>query len=112
MKIQCILPRKGGTRVEIDGIEYHFEPFADGAQVADIESEKHIDRFLSISEGYRLYRGASSPEVASEAESETAPGSTSEENRDELAAAYAAKFGKKPHYRAKLETIKAELEAA
>lgn len=61
MKIQCILERKGGTITDIGGVEYHFEPLEDGAHVADVENEAHIDRFLSISESFRLYRGEGSP---------------------------------------------------
>lgn len=61
MKIQCILERKGGTITDIGGVEYHFEPLEDGAHVADVENEAHIDRFLSISESFRVYRGKGSP---------------------------------------------------
>lgn len=57
MKIECKLRRQGGTHVELDNIKYHFAPLEDGAHVADVLKEAHQDRFLSISEGYRLYRG-------------------------------------------------------
>lgn len=57
MKIECKLKREGGTKAEIGGIVYHFAPLEDGAHVADVLNEKHQDRFLSISEAYRLYRG-------------------------------------------------------
>lgn len=61
MKIECILKREGGSVVDLGGIEYHFEPLADGAHVADVEDKAHIDRFLSISEGYKLYHGKDTP---------------------------------------------------
>lgn len=61
MKIQCILERKGGTVAEIGGIEYHFEPLEDGAHVAEVENEAHIDRFLSIAEAYKVYHGKLAP---------------------------------------------------
>lgn len=61
MKIQCILERKGGTVAEIGGIEYYFEPLEDGAHVAEVENEAHIDRFLSIAEAYKVYHGKQSP---------------------------------------------------
>jgi len=61
MKIECILKREGGSVVDLGGIEYHFEPVADGAHVADVADEAHIDRFLSISEGYKLYHGKGTP---------------------------------------------------
>lgn len=61
MKIQCILERKGGTIAELGGIEYHFEPLEDGAHVAEITNEAHIDRFLSIPEAYKIYHGELEP---------------------------------------------------
>ena len=64
MKIECILRREGGSKIELCGTEYHFAPLDDGAHVADVENEAHQDRFLSISEAYRLYRGASEVSTA------------------------------------------------
>ncbi|HEX5362340.1 MAG TPA: hypothetical protein VFW49_14835 [Fluviicoccus sp.] len=61
MKIECKLRRQGGTHVELEGIKYHFAPQPDGAHVADVLKDAHQDRFLSISEGYRLYRGTEQP---------------------------------------------------
>ena len=61
MKIQCILERNGGTKVDLGNTEYHFEPLEDGAHVADVENEAHIDRLLSISESFRVYHGKGSP---------------------------------------------------
>lgn len=61
MKIQCVLLRDGGTKTDLDGLLYHFEPLADGAHVAEIEIEAHIDRFLAIAEGYKIYHGKLSP---------------------------------------------------
>lgn len=62
MKIECILKRHGGTRVELGSMEYHFEPLDDGAHVAEVDDEAHVDRFLSIGEAYKLYRGELSPQ--------------------------------------------------
>jgi hypothetical protein len=61
MKIQCILKRDGGTTVDLGGVQYHFEPLADGAHVADVADVDHIDRFLAIPEGYRVYHGDETP---------------------------------------------------
>lgn len=61
MKIACLGLREGGTKVDIDGLEYHFEPLEDGAHVADVEDEAHIDRFLSISDHYKVYHGKLAP---------------------------------------------------
>ena len=61
MKIQCVLERKGGSKIELGGIEYHFEELEDGTHVADVENEAHIDRLLSISEAYKVYHGKGAP---------------------------------------------------
>lgn len=74
MKIECKLKRDGGTHVDIDTIKYHFAPQADGAHVADVTEEAHVDRFLSIAEAYRLYRGEKAAvEVKEEAQSDADP---------------------------------------
>lgn len=204
MLIQCILKRDGGSKIDLDGIAYHFEPLADGAHVADVAHDVHADRFLAIPEGYKVYRGDLTPagkpqsiareagfspspapakksggmlygssehqsqyeiggivyslgdvvrksfeasglseddwneldesdrasriditldEMAdaaeaagakadAQAESEGEEGQPAEDDeRAALVEAYKAKFGKAPHYRAKIETIKAELAA-
>ena len=84
MKIQCILNREGGTVVDIGGIEYHFEPVADGAHVAEVSEEAHIDRFLSISDAYNVYHGDETPtgEPKVIGESTPAPAPQSEDIKD------------------------------
>lgn len=57
MKIECLVKREGGSKVEVFGGNYHFLPQEDGSHVADVEDTAHQDRLLSISEGYRIYRG-------------------------------------------------------
>lgn len=187
MKIQCILKREGGTIAEIGGMEYHFEPLADGAHVADVENTEHRDRFLAIAEAYRLYDGKLAPkgkprqvgaltpapvatpskapdyvldgssllppqfeiggvtytqldiakraagemssdewnelgedertakmeivldDLAEAAEDDDRDAGDDDTERAELVAQYEAKFGKKPHGRATIETIKAKL---
>lgn len=54
MKVQCKLIREGGTKVDIDNIEYHFKPNAKSEHVAEVTNKEHLARFLSISEGYTL----------------------------------------------------------
>lgn len=177
MNIECILKRNGGTRTDIGGVTYHFAPLADGAHVAEVTDTAHIDRFLSIPEGYRVYHGQA--ELKSQPEPITRPdtvkpakqhkpgvmlsgsdqhppeftiagkvytqldvvkiafsasGLTSDEwndlgederaakldialddlteatdERAELVAQYEAKFGKKPHGKTSIDTIKAKL---
>jgi hypothetical protein len=53
VKIQCLLKREGGTKIEIGGKDYHFQPQADGTHVAEVKDQSHIKRLLSIKEAYR-----------------------------------------------------------
>ncbi len=139
MKIESVLKRAGGTKVELDGVEYHFAPQEDGCHVAEVVKRAHIDRFLAIPEGYRLYLPEEdgqeaapvapvvaevAPVVATVApvvleqdqdgdesdEDEDGEGDETEAlDRDALAAEFEAKFGKKPHYKWSVEKIQAAL---
>lgn len=53
MKIQCLLKREGGTKIELGGTEYHFKLQEDGTHVAEVTEQSHINRLLSIKEAYR-----------------------------------------------------------
>lgn len=64
MHIESKIQRKGGTHVDMGTAQYHFAPQDDGAHVAEVLDEAHQDRFLSISEGFRLYRPGQAPAVA------------------------------------------------
>lgn len=64
MKIQCKLIREGGTRAEVFGVEYHFIPQEDGAHVAVVENDTHVERFLSIPEAYGIYKGTAEVKAA------------------------------------------------
>ena len=99
MKIECILKREGGSKVEIGGTEYHFAPQPDGAHVAEVSNNGHIQRFLSIPEGYRIY---------GEPGDQDGDGDDDDE-RLALVAEYEAKFGKKPHHKASVDTIRKQL---
>lgn len=69
MKIECKLHRKGGTRVTIEGVEYHFAPQADGRHVATVDNSKHAQRFLDIPEAYSAIKAekpAQKPETATQ----------------------------------------------
>ena len=54
MLIESKIRRKNGTTVTIGKDEYHFAPGDDGLHVCEVENPKHIQRFLSITEGYRI----------------------------------------------------------
>jgi hypothetical protein len=124
VKIECILKRPGGTKAEIGGTEYHFEPQADGAHVAEVKDDAHIQRFLGIPEGYRIYKAAgkqaAAPEPATDDTTDDADdtldgdlnGDGVVDDKDEriaLAAAYEAKFGKKPNGRMSLATLRQQV---
>ncbi len=118
--VECKLIREGGTFASTpDGTEYHFAPQADGAHVAAIDDADHADLFLSIREGYRLYRGAAKVEAPAAApveqaepeqalttllatEPEAAPG----DERAELAAEFERLYGEKPHSRTGIEKLR------
>lgn len=54
MLIESKIRRKNGTTVTIGKDEYHFAPGDDGLHVCEVQNPKHIQRFLSITEGYRI----------------------------------------------------------
>lgn len=63
MLIVSKIERKGGSRVTIGGSEYLFEPRGPkGEHVAEVENRDHIERFLSVPEGFAPY----DPEEAKE----------------------------------------------
>ncbi|MND20862.1 hypothetical protein D3C76_48000 [compost metagenome] len=54
MKIESIIRRKNGTRVELDDSVYHFKPSdTDERHLCDVTIKAHVQRFLSITEGYQ-----------------------------------------------------------
>ena len=89
MDIESKIKREGGTHVDMGTAKYHFAPREDGAHVADVQDEAHADRFLSITEGYRLYRGAA---AAAPVEAQAAPVAQPQANTDE-----AVLFGSDEH---------------
>lgn len=125
MKIECKNKREGGSIIDIGGTDYHFQQQADGAHVADVAYEEHIERFLSIPEAYCIYKPskatkeAPAPVVEAEAApqsqentQETEPVAEATEGGDDLEAlkeAFKAKFGHAPHYKWSVETIKTKL---
>lgn len=74
MDIECKLKREGGTHVDMGTQKYHFAPLADGAHVAAVTDETHQDRFLGISEAYRVYRGtAEGPKTVESEQTNSTP---------------------------------------
>lgn len=123
MKIECKNKREGGSLIDIGGTEYHFKPQADGAHVADVAYEEHVERFLSIPEAYCIYRPGNpakvveAPSLGAQAEGPNADEAveateTPEIVGDDIEAlkeAFKAKFGHAPHYKWTIQTIKTKL---
>lgn len=110
MKIESLLRRPGGTKVTLDGVEYHFKPGPDGREFADVTNSDHIGIFASIREGYRV-AGAESkaPEPAKPAAPQHEPSpayidGATEPHKDDiekldrvaLANLYTNRFGRPP----------------
>lgn len=54
MLIESKIRRTGGTSVSMGGEVYHFAPDDEGRHVCDVTNKAHIQRFLSITEGFCL----------------------------------------------------------
>lgn len=54
MKIESIIRRKAGTRIQLEEQHYHFKPTEeDERHCAEVGIEAHVERLLSITEGFR-----------------------------------------------------------
>lgn len=121
MKIECKLKRAGGTIAELEGVEYHFAPQSDGAHVVEIENVEHIERFLSIPSAYGIYGVSRAPapakvEAEDQGEDDEIDGDINgdgvvddKDERAALAAAFTEKFGKAPHHKLSIASLKAKL---
>jgi len=75
MKIESIIRRKAGTKVQLGDNKYHFAPGEDGgAHVAEVTEPADIARLLSIPEGFREYgeaqAAAAKPKAADDGDDE------------------------------------------
>jgi hypothetical protein len=66
MLIESIIKRKDGTKVEMGDEEYHFKDDGKGHHVAEVNNQEHIDRLLSIKEGFFEHGKAQKKEKAKE----------------------------------------------
>lgn len=64
MLIECLIKRPGGSHVDLDGTQYHFKPDAADRHTANVMIDAHVDRFLSISDAYRVARTMIAPAAA------------------------------------------------
>lgn len=134
MRIESLRRYPGGTRITLWGTEYHFVPDAEDRQVAEVTDPKHIERLLSIPEGFRALDVEAAPvaeippaaatlepepvdakepqgEQAEEESEEAATEGGEDKDRDYWVGQFEAKFGRKPHGRWTIERIRAELES-
>jgi hypothetical protein len=63
MIIESLIKREGGTEVIIGDDKYLFEPNEDGAHVSEVDNKEHIERFLSITEGFAEYSSVTQTEA-------------------------------------------------
>ena len=65
--IECMIRRKAGSRIMLDGKEYHFQPRPDlgspSSHVCPVANQTHVKTFLRISEAYTLYMGSDIDEL-------------------------------------------------
>lgn len=58
MKIESIIRRKAGTKVELGDMTYFFYATdTEPRHLCEVTDQAHIDRFLSIKDGYRVPEG-------------------------------------------------------
>ncbi|HEV8033516.1 hypothetical protein [Yoonia sp.] len=120
MLIEHTTKRPNGSIHSIGGVKYHFEPTADGAHVAEVETPAHIQRFLSIP-SFTVYDPNAPVEpvvqaapVAPAATTDAPTGDEGDEDAptpledapDEvLDQLYEDAYGKKPHHKVKRDKI-------
>ena len=128
MLILSKIKRNPGTFITMkDGTRYAFMPNDADDHVAEVENPAHIERFLSIPEGFGIYSGEVIPEVvvadaleADDDETEDdgdddlldddlspAPDAMPLEHmtEDDLKKLYQEELGRAPHWRAHMETL-------
>lgn len=57
MLIECLIRREGGSRITLDGENYHFKPDGSSspAHICEVASEEHARKLLAIKDGYRRF---------------------------------------------------------
>lgn len=119
MKIRCKIIRKGGSHIDIDGVVYHFAPNERDDHVAEVSEARHIQRFLSITEGYEPYEAEVAQALEEqanqltevEARVPTAVLPYQQWTQEELRAEYERIFGRLAPPLAKHETLVKKLTA-
>ena len=107
MFIESLIKRKNGSSVTLGDNTYRFN--AENNHICEVNDDSHIDRLLSITNGFKAVEQKQDGDNGSN--TETGAGTNEPQERAELVERYIAKFGKAPHPRAGIAKIKAELEA-
>jgi len=94
MFIKCKCNREGGSVIQLDETEYHFAPDSDGNQVAEVTNQKHINRFLEISEAYEELGAKGKKKVAATVDP-AGPEDGGDDSGGEVTAAEINAMGKK-----------------
>ena len=104
MLIECIAKVKGTVETAISNDVYVFRPDAYGRLVCDVDREEHQAAFLAVEGVYR--KAAPVPDLQGvDLSNVVLNESLAVKSRDELAALYDAKFGRKPHPKMKVEAL-------
>ncbi|EDM71054.1 hypothetical protein RAZWK3B_16695 [Roseobacter sp. AzwK-3b] len=113
MLIETTEIRKGGSKHSIGDKVYHFKPGLDGRHVCDVVDNAHIQRFLSLEPFMPYEEKPLGGEVAAPVTNEVAFAALediyAELSDEDLAERYSEVLGKKPHHKAKRETLVAAL---
>jgi len=95
-----------GSNIDMgDGTIIPFREDENGDHVAMVSNPKHLQRLLSIVEGYEIH--AMPEPVAAPADATD----LSALDEDQIRAVYEAELKRKPHHNAKRETMVAQIEA-
>ena len=127
MLILSKIKRNPGTFVTMqDGTRYAFMPNDAGDHVAEVENPTHIERFLSIPEGFGIYSGEVIPaSVVTEALDDEGDDDSLDDDLSgepdamplehmtlaDLQALYERELGRKPHHRAGAEKLIEDITA-
>jgi hypothetical protein len=115
MLIEHTTKRPNGSIHSIAGTEYHFEPNANGAHVAEVETPAHIQRFLSIP-SFTVYdpnapvepvtqTAPVQPDPIEPSDDDDAPTPLEDAPDEVLDQLYEEAYGKKPHHKVKRDKI-------
>lgn len=135
--IESILKREGGTVIPMPNpdVTYHFAPDQEGRHVAVVADPGHAQRFMQITEGFRLVGAVAAPPMGAKIEAPAAPEAPAPaaaqpvtapapqpDNLPPVASGLAAlsdadlralfeqETGRKPHHKAGRETIISQIE--